>query len=401
MSEGLWVVSLADDLENLAKIGDQPDEPKRQRDGAPSGWEAGVKWDGDSGEVSTGAMAGPPADWAKILEVWNLDPNEVEVIEPINMRAWDAQTKDGLTRMFYYKANVRRKTHANSNIDELINEVKTWKPRKKFEASGNGRAFVVNYADLQIGKSDGDGSTGTVQRVLEKTEGAIARLRDLRKLGHEIDTIYILTLGDCIEGFNSQGGKLIWRNDLTLTEQIRVYRRLLLAIVKEFAPLADKVIVASVPGNHDEAVRNGDKMATRYDDSFALDVSSAVADALAISKDFNHVSFVFPKKDELTLTLDISGTIVGLAHGHQTRGRTHLWWAKQSHGLQPIGEATLLLTGHYHHLKIEQEGAKTWIQMPALDGGSTWFKHISGADAPAGLVTMLVGNGSWSDLAIL
>lgn len=395
-------MSLSDDLENLLKIGDTPDEPRRARESAPAGWEAGVKWDGNSGEVTTGAMAGPPADWAKILEVWNLDPNEVEVIEPIQLRAWDApEAGGGVRRMFYYRAAVRRKSQSRVDVDDLIAEVKKWKPRKKIEATGDGLAYLVNYADLQVGKPDGDGTEGTVRRVLEKTEQAIQRLADLRRLGHKIDVIYINSLGDCIEGFNSQGGNLIWRNELTLTEQIRLYRRLLLGIVKEFAPLAENVVVASVPGNHDEAVRKGDKMATRYDDSFALDVASAVADALAISKDFDHVSFVFPKKDELTLTLDVCGTLVGLAHGHQTRGKTHLWWAKQSHGMQPIGDATLLLTGHYHHLKVDQEGAKTWVQMPALDGGSTWFRHRTGADAPAGLVTMLVGNGTWSDLAIL
>lgn len=396
-------MGFSEDLEALIEAGETSNYVKSATPAHPAGWEAGVKWDGHQGEVTTGAMAGPPADWARILEVWNLDPNEVEVIEPIQLRAWDApEAGGGVRRMFYYRAAVRRKSSSKADVNELLDEVRKWKPRKKFEPSGTGRAFVVSYADLQIGKPDGEGTEGTVRRVLEKTDGAIARLKDLRKLGHDIDTVYLPQLGDCIEGFNSQGGNLIWRNELTLTEQIRLYRRLLLGIVKEFAPLASRVVVPVVAGNHDEAVRKGDKMATRYDDSFALDVASAVADALAIAPEqFGHVSFVFPAKDELTLTLDINGTVVGLAHGHQTRGRTHDWWAKQAHGVQPIGDATLLLTGHYHHLKVEQAGVKTWIQMPSLDGGSTWFRHRTGQDAPAGLVTMLVGNGGWSDLAII
>jgi predicted phosphodiesterase len=200
---------------------------------------------------------------------------------------------------------------------------------------------------------------------------------------------------------NSQGGKHIWRTDLDLTSQIRVYRRLLLHMVKTFAPLADRLIVPCVPGNHDEAVRVGNSMATTYTDSFALDAASAVADALEDHPDYKHVSFVFPKYDTLTVTLDMAGTVVGLAHGHQCRGKAVDWWKNMAHGQQDIGEATLLLTGHYHHLRIEQSGRKTWMQAPALDGGSTWFENSSGQAAPAGMLTLTVGNGRWSNVQIL
>jgi predicted phosphodiesterase len=226
-------------------------------------------------------------------------------------------------------------------------------------------------------------------------------LKELKKNGREIDAIYLPQLGDCIEGMNSQGGKHIWRTDLDLTSQIRVYRRLLLHMVKTFAPLAPRVIVPCVPGNHDEAVRVGNSMATTYTDSFALDAASAVADALADHPDYKHVSFVFPKYDTLTVTLDICGTVVGLAHGHQCRGKAIDWWKNMAHGQQDIGVATLLLTGHYHHLRIEQSGRKTWMQAPALDGGSTWFENSTGQAAPAGMLTMLVGKGWWQDVAIL
>jgi hypothetical protein len=97
----------------------------------------------------------------------------------------------------------------------------------------------------------------------------------------------------------------------------------------------------------------------------------------------------------------MAGTVVGLAHGHQFRGKAVDWWMKQSHGMQDIGEATLLLSGHLHHLRVEQSGAKTFIQSPALDGGSTWFQNSSGQAAPAGMLTLTVGGGGWSDLLIV
>jgi predicted phosphodiesterase len=367
----------------------------------PKGFEPGIEWDGIQGTITTGPLTQAPNDWFEILKIWGLPTDgSVTVIEPIQMRAWDSQTKDGVQRMFYYRASVVS-SKSRINSDELVAEITRWKPLKRQNLGVTGVSYVVAYADTQIGKMDGDGTAGTIDRVLHKTDMAIQRLKELRKSGRKIESIYLPQLGDCIEGFNSQGGKNGWRNDLDLTSQIRVYRRLLLHIVKEFAPLADKIIVPCVPGNHDEAVRIGNQMATTYTDSFALDAASAVAEALQISSDYEHVSFVFPKFDTLTVTLDVSGVITGFAHGHQTRGKAQDWWAKQAHGKTEIGDSTLLLTGHYHHLRVEQTGVKTWIQMPSLDGGSQWFVERTGCAAPAGLVTMCVGNGQFSDLAIL
>jgi len=387
-------------IDDLSALGDESNYQKTKVT-HPKGFEPGISWDGNSGWVVTEPMAGPPVNWTKILEVWNLPTDgSVEIIEPIQMRAWDSQTKDGVQRMFYYKANVRSKLN-KANVNELLKIVEKWKPIKKLiDAVEEDMAYVVNYADLQIGKMDGDGTSGTIERVLEKTDQAVERLKTLRKQGNKINHIYLPQLGDCIEGFNSGGGARAWRNDLDLTAQIRVYRRLLLQIVKTFAPLAEKIIVPCVPGNHDEAVRIGNTMATNNTDSFNLDAASAVAEAVQLWG-ADHVSFVFPKFDTLSVTLEMGGATVGLIHGHQTRGKAVTWWANQAHGMFPIGDASLLLSGHYHHLNILQSGQKTWIQMPSLDGGSQWFADKAGLDAPAGLVTFTIKSGKWNNLQVL
>lgn len=385
-------------INDLADLGEESNY-KSNKPNHPRGYEPGVEWDGSKGYVVTEPLSEAPKDWTAILGVWGLPTDgSVKIVEPIQMRAWDTQTKDGIQRMFYYRANVisAKKTW---EAKELLDVIDTWKPFKKNDFKGD-TAFIVNYADTQIGKMDGDGSQGTIDRVLAKTDAAVERLKELRKTGHEIDEIYLPQLGDCIEGFNSGGGNRSWRNDLDLTQQIRVYRRLLLHVVKTFAPLADKIVVPCVPGNHDEAVRQGNQMATSSTDSFALDAASAVADAVKLWG-ADHISFVFPKTDTLTITLNIKGTIVGFTHGHQTRGKAPEWWSKQAHGMQPIGDATLLLTGHFHHLHIQQTGPKTWIQMPALDGGSQWFVDRTGLEAPAGLVTFTINPSGWKNLSIV
>jgi hypothetical protein len=68
--------------------------------------------------------------------------------------------------------------------------------------------------------------------------------------------------------------------------------------------------------------------------------------------------------------------------------------------MQDIGSATLLLGAHLHHLKVDQSGVKSFMQIPALDGGSTWWKHKTGQDSPAGMISMIIGDGGWSDLAV-
>jgi predicted phosphodiesterase len=390
-----------DNLEAAVSPGQPAPSIPRQRQPHPAGWEPGIAWDGTQGSIATGPLEAPPATWDDLFRRWNLDPAEVEIIEPVQRRSWEAQTKTGeVVQLNYFKANIRRRS-STATADEIVKAISSRKRRKTVPPSGE-MAFLVLAGDTQFGKPDGGGTAGIVERFQDKTELAVARLRELRKAGRSIGPVYLPWLGDCIEGYNSQGGRNVWRTDLTLTEMVRVYRRMLLWQIDQFAPHTERLVVPVVPGNHDEAVRVGDKMGTRYDDSWAVEGAVAVADAMRLNPAvYGHVSVVVPAKDELTLTLDVAGTVTGMAHGHQTKGNAEKWWAEQAHGCQPIGDATLLLTGHYHHFRAESPGAKTWVQIPALDGGSTWFRHRAGHDAPPGMVTMVVGAGSWSGLEVL
>jgi predicted phosphodiesterase len=392
-------VSIKDEL---AKLGED-EQRKRVAKSIPAGFEPGIEYDASGGVLrSLPRTPGTEPDHAELLAEFELDPAKWRItgLRRSKWQRWDGEWLESFRATFIPTTSTK-----SVPIDDLLQIVSKWKPqngqKKPVEGKISGLAFLVVLADTQVGKIDGGGTDEIIQNVLHKTDLAVARLKELRKSGREINTVYLPQLGDCIEGMNSQGGKHIWRTDLDLTSQIRVYRRLLMHMVKQFAPLADRVIVPAIPGNHDEAVRVGNSMATTYTDSFALDAASAVADALADHPDFKHVSFVFPKYDTLTVTLDIAGTVVGFAHGHQCRGKAVDWWKNMAHGQQDIGEASLLITGHYHHLKVEQSGSKTHIQSPALDGGSVWFSNSTGQAAPAGMMTLTVGDGRWDDLKIL
>jgi predicted phosphodiesterase len=119
---------------------------------------------------------------------------------------------------------------------------------------------------------------------------------------------------------------------------------------------------------------------------------------------YGHVSFVIPK-DRSTLSKDIAGITVGIAHGNQytsAQGALKKWWEGQTLGYQPVADAHILVTGHYHHLKVDQYGPRTHIQTPAMDPGSRWFSEGSGQESPSGTVTFVVQEGKgWSDLQVV
>lgn len=394
-------MSLGDDLDSLKAAGPTAAHAVRATAKHPKGWEPHLDFDpAVGGEFTTTAhQPSDNPDEAALLAEFQLDPERWRIT---NLRRSRWQRYDG-EWLEAYRCTFApaQRVLSDADVADIIKNIKRSKPHTPV---GDGdTSFVALFADMQIGKPDGDGTEGTVKRVVDKADAAAALLKSYRKQKIAIDTVYLPQMGDCIEGFNSQGGRLQWRNELTLTQMVRVYRRLLMHMVKTFAPLSDRIVVPIVPGNHDEAVRVGDKMGTTYTDSWAIEAAVAVQDALAENPDaYGHVHFVFPPEDELTVTLDISGTVCGFAHGHQFGRDPMKWWAQQAHGRQPIGDADILFGAHLHHFHAQHTGgSKTFMRCPALDGGSTWFRHRTGEDSPAGLLTMTIGQSGWNRLTLV
>ena len=399
-------MSLAEDLTRLASLPGAMEPQRAARPTAPSGWEPGVKYEPGGAMVVT-AMPSEPLEtedeWRDAVEALGLrvpSGHRVRLVEArFDPYAWTREKdgEDAVTRPAWrYRFAVEPELRT-VNLDELLASIKTPKPRPSaIEAP----VYVVALADTQIGKPDGDGTAGTVRRVLDAHARALKRFRDLRKRG-KAGEVVIVVAGDCIEGTESQGSRLLARLDCDVTTQVRIYRRLLAQIVTDYADKADRVRVAVVPGNHDEAKRVGDKMATSYTDSWALEGAASVADALDIAGYQDRVAFIMPSRDEMTITLDVAGTTLGVLHGHQTRGKMETWLAGQAQGRYAIGTADVIISGHYHHLRVQQLGPTTWVQTPSLDGASLWWRHSGHTDAPPGMVTMLMGGGSWQSLEIV
>lgn len=265
---------------------------------------------------------------------------------------------------------------------------------KAVRAEGD-KTFIVALGDMQFGKIDGDGVEGTLKRTIDCLDKAADTLAFYRKR-FDIGHVHVAWLGDHIEGFVSQGGANVWRTPLGLDDQLTLARRTMLHALTTFADEADRVSMAAVPGNHGEPVRFAGKGTTRYDDSHDTGTLLAVADAAALNPDaFGHVEFYVPSTDELTVSLDLSGTITAHAHGHKWRPGKHMeWWKGQAFNRQSAFHgAQLLLAGHLHHEFVDSDGDRTFIQPPAMESESTWWRHARGTTGAPGLIVAVTGQG--------
>jgi hypothetical protein len=380
------------------------EQPVRTRGVHPKGWEPGVSFDGTKGTI-TARSTEPKPNWSDLLKEWGFDPNLYQVVEPVQVRTWEAAIGNGATKQFwYYKADIRSGSPEADTTDwEALKALATRKrPAPVRTALSGSGGLVVAIADTQMGKADGGGTEATIDRYHNALAQVVQQAKRLKP-----EVIVIAGLGDLIENCEGHYAQQAWRTQLNLRDQINVMRRLLYRTVESLASLAPRVVVAAVGGNHGENRKDG-KSFTDFADNHDVALFEQVADICSASENFKHVSFVIPN-DELSLTLDVCGTIVGLAHGHQCRKgatpsqKVDNWWKDQSHNRRPIGDADILLTGHYHHLTVNQSGIKTHIQAPAMDGGSDWWINQTGQDAPPGLLTLRVGKqfvGGWDEMKV-
>jgi hypothetical protein len=343
-------------------------------------------------------------DWATVLKVWGLDPEHFDVVEPVLFNVW-GDTLGVLNRQ--WKGKVVRKTASmNNDVHEIIDEIKKHRFVRPVVAD-SGTAMIVAISDLQLGKGENGGSAKIVERFLAGINEVESRWKELRKAGRPLSKMVVVGLGDIIESCDGHYDMQAFQTDLDRREQVTVARRLITKALTQWSKFAPEMLVACIPGNHGENRKNG-KAFTTFGDNDDVAVFEQVAEILAANEEaYGHVKFVIPKND-LTMVIDVYGTIVALAHGHQARrgggnaiGKIENWWARQALGMAPVSDATLLLTGHYHHLALAQHGARTHIQAPSLDGGSQWYREVAGVDAPAGILTLAVNKDGWDDLKVM
>jgi hypothetical protein len=327
----------------------------------------------------------------------------------IQLRRW--QQHVGEDFLYYHRATIQRRAgtqEGDVDVDALLAEVSRRKTRKAPATSTTGAGLVVAMGDWQVGKSDGDGVQGTIDRLGRIPDLIEQRWRALRKIGVPLEVVYLCFGGDLKESCNGHYAQQQFRTVLNNRDQRKIIRHAADRIIDRAAGFAPRVAVKVVGGNHGEE-REGGKSHTDFADNVDVAVIEDVAYAYSKVETgrYDNVSFAIPNED-LTLTFAHDDLVVGLAHGHQAgfgsgdpQAKIHRWWLGQQHGRQPIGDADILVTFHYHHPWMLRKGQRTHFGSPALDGGSDWFRNVSGQDAPASTLSFVVTGEGWSHMELL
>lgn len=359
-------------LENL--------EPAPKPEPRPFGNPA-VEFDGTEGVAVTPGLASE-ADFGEFLKEAGFDPDLYEVVGTPRTSRWQKYDGDWLTS---YRFHFRLKK-SGEELTLLWSRAKTPKPAK---IEKQPCTIVVGWSDTQTGKT---GHRGNSQDLIERVKAKQAALEAfIRK--HKPEASVFLNVGDSIEGFENTGSQM-FTNDLSVMEQVDLEATFQWETLKILAKLTGDVTAAAVGSNHCQWRKGKDKLGNPLDD-WGIHIQRQLA---RLSQETNQpIKFYEPQPYDESLAIPVYDEIIGLAHGHQANRPEQVinWWRGQSHGDQAVADATILNTGHFHHLRLTETGRKNgrsrwWIQMPTLDNGSDWYRQRSGDDSDAGLVVYLL-----------
>jgi hypothetical protein len=354
---------LLDDLTPTAKIV------------APQGWQPAVTFDGVMGEATTPGMTNKP-NFDEYLVEAGYDPNSVEVIGNVRTSRWQRYDGEWLTS---YRFNF---TTRNPQVDLPL----LWKTAKqgvkKPKTVESDKALVVCLADFQVGKTDERGGTSELIARIFETYDAIERKIRSGKYGQ----IVLVDVGDIIEGFaNAADMNQAVTNDLSLMQQVDVAISLIWDLVKRASKHAP-VKYVSIASNHCQFRLNKQRVGRVGQDDWGIMIAQQIH-RLAKETELP-VTVHIPQPNDESLAVDIFGHIVGVD-----------FWRKQAFGKQPIQAAQILLTGHFHHLRVQEmgdtgsNGSRYWIQAPTMDAGSGWYRLNSGEDSKPGIACFELKQG--------
>ena len=365
------------------------DDLKNLSTPAPTGFKPGIEWTGDTGHVTVAAKPGEEPDRDKINGVIDSSPfltsDEVEVDWSSKPRVSIHHDDNGNAIQIWYKLPLMRRRKCGKDVDDVLDLIYDDIPKPKL----HGDAWrTIQIGDTHIGKSvlDGAGSDLLVKRWKESITNALNM--------STAQGIHLAFMGDLIEGENSQGGKNIANNDLTLTESLRVARHLVSWTIQEALHHAENVIVSTVPGNHGDTTRLQNRPLT---DSHDLDIVSAVQQAFELTEHKDRIKWYYPEEGTGHLVYEVDGTIFASTHGHLFKGMlkgAENWWSGMSVSGAPAGAAHILMAAHYHSPLVSNYTRNKWICFgAALEDKSTWLNEQNGTSSQPGMLTYLTDGG--------
>lgn len=357
---------------------------------APAGWRPGVEFDGTEGTATTAGLA-TAADFDEFLLQAGFDPAHYEVIGVPRTSKW--QQREGGEWLTSYRFNFRIKG-SQVDLPLLYSQVKKTKPAE-VKTKTNPTCLVVLWSDLQVGKVDHRGGLEQMFERIEETKARlIAKVKETKP-----QKVIFCDVGDTIENFgNAADQAQLQSNSLSLMAQVDVATTVAWDILRDLSKLVPEITYASVGSNHCQWRINKQRVGTPVDD-WGIHIGRTLA---RLSQEVGlGIKFVEPQPHDESLAIDVFGDefhILGLWHGHQAARPDSVpdWWRKQAFGKQPVHAATIGVSGHFHHLRVQELGStnrgtsRFWIQASTLDNGSGWFRLNSGEDSQPGLVTFML-----------
>ena len=367
---------------------------------APKDWRPALEFDGTNGTATLPAIPDDQLpNFDEFLKEQGFSPDEYEIVGTPRTSRWQVARPFPLEPQWLssWRFTFRKRIGEVADLPTLYASAKkTRKPATKQTQSG--KVFIACLADFQVGKVDYKGNTESlIQRILESYDRIEAQLK-AGKYQH----IYALDLGDIIEGIdNAANMTQLQTNDLSVMQQVD----LAAALIWDFLKMATKyapVTYASIGSNHCQWRVNRQQIGKPGKDDWGIVILQQVR-RLAVEVGLP-VTFLIPNPDEESLVFDAFGDgfhLVGIAHGHQySRPENALtWWRQNTFGNQTIASASLLLTAHFHHLRVIEAGAshnggsRYWVQASTSDNGSGWFRRISGEDSAPGITCLELTKG--------
>lgn len=358
---------------------------------APEGFSPSITFDGNGGEAVLPAVEGDnPTDVEGFLRDAGINPDEIEIVGEPRVSRWQVARPFPLEPMWMTSVRIRWvKRNAVINLPLLYALAKKTKPVTP-KPVDTGKALVILWSDLQVGKVDHRGGVDAlIHRVAQTQVALIAKVKSVKP-----ERIIFCDVGDTIENFgNAADLHQLQSNDLSIMQQIDLATSLAWETLKQLSKYAP-ITYLSVGSNHCQW-RVGKQRVGKATDDWAIHIGRTLA---RLSHEVGlDITFHEPAPHDESLALDVFDDgyhVLGMVHGHQANRPDAVpdWWRKQAFGKQPVQAATVLVSGHFHHLRVLELGSTTrgssryWVQASTLDNGSNWWRTSQGEDSQPGLV---------------
>ena len=355
-----------------------------------SKYKPGIEFDGSEGTAVTPGYDSEPENFDEFLIDAGLDPAGIEVIPPVRTSRWQQQKDGELIWLTSYRFTFR-KTNAGNNLDlpTLFAEAKKTK-KPSIKTRHTDKAFIVIPADWQVGKV---ASRGGTKELMERLFASFDKIEAQMKAG-KYERIVIIDAGDIIESVSNKANfEQLASNDLSPMQQVDLAAAMMWELIKRAAKYAP-VSYGSVASNHCQNRFNGQTVGKPGLDDWGIVILQQLR-RLATEVGLD-VTFYIPHPEDEGFCLDVFGDefhILGCWHGHQSGNpdRVPDYWRNQTFGSQYLTAASIAITGHFHHTRVQELGQHTnggsrwWIQASTSDSGSDWFRRSSGEDSATGI----------------